>query len=64
MSVVMFSRWRVLLGLSIFWAGTAIAVVSLAPHLRLPGGAGFDLLLHGAAYCTLVIGGMLRRRLR
>ncbi len=34
------------------------------PHLRLPGGEGFDLVFHGAAYGALVIlGGLLRRRL-
>ncbi len=61
----MFSRWRALLGLSFFLAGTAIAVASLTPHLHLLGGAGFDLAFHGAAYGTLVIlGGMLRRHLR
>ena len=65
MTVDMFSRWRALLGLSFLLAGMAIAVASLAPHLRLPGGAGFDLVFYGAAYGTLVIlGGMLRRRLR
>ena len=64
MTVDMFSRWRVLVGLSFLLAGTAIAVASLAPHLRLPGGAGFGLVFHGAAYGTLVVlGGMLWRRL-
>ncbi len=61
----MFSRWRVFLILSFFLAGMAIAVASLSLHLRPPGGAGIDLVFHGAAYGTLVIlGGMLRRRLR
>ncbi len=65
MTVDMFSRWRVLLSFSFILAGMAIAVAALAPHLRLPGGPGFDLVLHGAAYGTLVIlGGMLRYRLR
>ena len=38
----------------------AIAVASLSPHLRPPGGAGIDLVFHGAAYGTLVfLGGIL-----
>ena len=37
MTVDMFSRWRALLGLSFFLAGTAIAVASLAPmELAMP----------------------------
>ncbi len=65
MTVDMFSRWRVLVSFSFFLAGTAIAVASFAPHRRLPDGPGFNLVLHGAAYGTLVIlGGMLRRQLR
>ena len=64
MTAVMSSRWRALLGPSLILAGTTMAVASLAPHLHLPGGAGFDLVLHGAAYGVLVIlGGMLWRRL-
>ncbi len=66
MTVVMSSRWRALLVLSLILAGTAIAVASLYPRLQLPGvGEGFDLGFHGAAYGVLVIlGGILWRRLR
>ena len=50
---------------SLILAGAAIAVASLYPHLRLPGGEGFDLVFHGAAYGVLVVlGGMLWHRLR
>ncbi len=60
------SRWRALLILSLILAGTAVAVASLYPRLQLPGvGEGGDLVFHGAACGTLVIiGGMLWRRLR
>ncbi len=69
MTVVMSSRWRALLGLSLVLAGTAIAVASLYPtdSVPLPWGdvEGDDLVLHGTAYGVLVIlGGMLWRRLR
>ena len=66
MTVVMSSRWRRLLSLSLILAGTAIAVASLYPNLQLPGvGEGFDLVFHGGAYGTLVIlGAKLRYRLR
>ena len=66
MTVVMFSRWRALLTVSLILAGTAIAIASLYPRLQLPGvGKGFDLGFHGAAYGVLVIlGGIRWRRMR
>jgi len=55
------SRWRVLLTLSLILAGTAIAVASLYPRLQLPGGGeGFDLGFYGV---LVILGGILGREL-
>ncbi len=69
MTVVMSSRWRALLTLSLILAGSAIAAASLYPTDSVPlpwdDVEGDDLVLHGVAYAILVIlGGMLWRRLR
>ena len=66
MTLMLSSRWRAWLSLSLIVAGTAIAAASLYPRLKLPGFSGnSDLVFHVAAYGALVIlGGMLRCRLR
>ncbi len=66
MTVMISSRWRALLTLSLILAGAVIAVAALYPRLQLPGvREGLDLVFHAAAYGTLVIlGGMPARRPR
>ena len=66
MTVMISSRWRARLSLTLI--GTVIAIAALYPRLQLLGaddGDGLTLFLHGAVYGVLVIvGGTQWHRLR